>query len=343
MYYERSLVPELYSLLLSGERPHPLLYLVERKLEKNKIQMRLDLQFRGDMLHFYLGLTKLIQIRIDKKGFLRTTAAAVYRLHDEVRSSYGQEDAKRLLADIERYLGRVEVNKRYLSAEGRCQNWLSFRYGHEREAGTEEPFAIDREVVIRYRDEAEKNDLWGHPIRVRALGMAGGLSSKSPELYGRDLHLRSLGDELDMLMWQAPDRLLVTEVKGGGNAHGIYMAPVQLAAYTAAWMHFVPAGSLAGLKALVEQKRALGLIRMDDAEWDSFEKHLAQPKIVPALVVQDPNRESTCWARLREVAEHVNSEWPSDWGPSPMDSLRVYTVEEPEGDLEDHTVEFLGG
>lgn len=343
MYYERSLVPELYYLLLPGEPLHPLLGLVEQKLEKHGMQMRLDLQFRSDMLHFYLGLTKLIQIRTDKKGFLRTEAAAVYRLHDEVRSSYGPEKADSLRADIDRYLGRVKVNERYLSAEGRCQNWLSFRYGCERTAGTDEPLAIDREVVIGYTNTAEKNRLWEQPIRARALAMAEGLSSMSPELYGRDLHRRPLGDELDLLMWQPPDKLLVTEVKSGGNAHGIYMAPLQLAAYTAAWIRFMRAGSVAGLRALVEQKRALGLIRMDEAEWDSFEKYLAQPRIIPALVVQDPNRDSTCWERLREVAAHVSKQWPKDWGPSPMDSLRVYTVEGPEGDLEDHTDEFLGG
>ena len=95
------------------------------------------------------------------------------------------------------------------------------------------------------------------------------------------------------------------------------------------------------MKVLAAQKRELGLVVMDDSEWNQFVRSLAVPSFVPALIVQDPNPRSTCWKRLGEVMGHVSTGWPKNWGMPLMDSFRIYTVDGPEGKLEDHSEDCL--
>ena len=342
MQYSRHLIPELFA-LLKEDGPLWLIVDLTRKKWRGK-GLRPDLQFRGDTISLYLGLTKVLQIRMDKKGNLHPWAAGAYRLQERgVQPFYAADQCSDLMRHIEGFFGRVEVSDRYLSDEGRCQNWLSYRYGSARHPGCGEPVAIDREVVIGYTDTVEKGLLWDEPIRQQARSLATSISEAHPELYGANLGRRPLGNELDLLMWtpQPTGALLLGEVKGPKNAHGIYMAPVQVAAYAMAWRHFAQAQSLEDVKALAAQKRELGLVVMDDSEWNQFVRSLAVPSFVPALIVQDPNPRSTCWKRLGEVMGHVSTGWPKNWGMPLMDSFRIYTVDGPEGELEDHSEDCL--
>lgn len=339
MYYDRSLEPEFLSLLKEGGPLRPLVDLTEATWRSKNI--RPDLQFRSNTVSLYLGLTKVLQIRMDAKGNLHPSSAGAYGLKDHgVQPVYGLDESSDLVDDVRRFLDQVDVRDRYLSDEGYCQNWLSYRYGSTRVPGHAKPLAIDREVVIGYAHTKEKESLWEEPIRQRALKIAESISDLDAKRYGSDLHLRPLGNELDLLMWEPPATFLVTEVKGGRNAHGVYMAPVQLAAYTMVWRHFAQEQSVDGIKDLVRHKRELGLVKMDDAEWEEFTASLATPEFVPALVVQNPKRKSSCWKKLGEVIEHIDDIWSADWGPSVTDSLRVYTVDGPEGGLVDRTADY---
>ena len=344
MYYNRCLEnPKFLRLLKEGEPLRPLVDLTKEywKDKKRRPKVRPDLQFRTDAISLYLGLTKVLQIHMDKKGCLHPSAAGAYELRDlGVQPTYRQEQCTDLVADILRYLERVDVDDRYLSDEGRCQNWLSYHNGAQHVPGRGVPLAIDREVVIGYKDEGEKTELFREAIRKPALEVIKGISKAKPKRYGENLQKLPLGNELDLLMWDSSGAFLATEVKGGGNPHGIYMAPVQMAAYLLAWRDFAKVDPLKGVKCLVEQKRELGLVTMDGTEWNQFSASLSAPHFVPVLVVQRPNRNSSCWKKLCEVTEYVSTMWPDGRGPSIMDSLRVYTVENPEGDLEDHTEDY---
>jgi len=339
MYYHRALDDEFFNLLKNGGPLRSLIDLTREKWQGRDVY--LDLQFRGDTISFYAGLTTLLQIRRDKKGNLRPRAAAAYRLREHgVRALYRPGEFSDLVCHARQYLERVEVRKRYLSGEGLCQNWLSYRYGQRRRTGCGEPVAIDREVVVGYTDTAEQDLLWDKPIRKEALGLLEQISKANPELYGRNLHKHPLGDELDLLMWEPPGTFLLAEVKGRKNVHGIYMAPIQVTAYTMVWKRFAEPKSLADLERLVDQKRELGLIAMDDDEWQSFEASLCSPEFVPALVVERPNRASSCWKRLGEVIKHTSDHWPAGWGTPFVDSLRIYAACDSEDGWTDVTDDF---
>jgi hypothetical protein len=209
--------------------------------------------------------------------------------------------------DLKRYLESVELPPSALAKEGRAQNWLSRRYGVGRLAA-DEWVAIDREVVIGYQDERERENIWG-PIRDWAKEVAKRLQhdSEYSGKYGVALEDKVIGQELDLLLWDPASQCFwVTEVKDGSSAKGVYLSPLQVAAYTAIWRIFArdyPADALNGISRLVDQKKRLGLI----AEGVELPEALLPGMFRPLVVVQKPNSCSTCWARLQEVMSLVQS------------------------------------
>jgi hypothetical protein len=341
MYYNRSLDEGFVSLLKPQGPLRKLVQLTQEKWPGKDV--RPDLQLRRDTITLYMGLTKVLDVRMDAKGRLYPSAALTYGLSDDgsgVKKVYEVDRVADFAQDIGGYLARVEVGDSHLSLEGLCQNWLSYRYGSARQTGLGEPVAIDREVVIGHANMAEKEQQWEEPVRKAAKAIVKGISEANPGLFGTKLEERALGNELDLLMWAPEDTLLVAEIKGGGNAHGIYMAPVQVAAYTMAWQRFAAAESLDSIATLVDQKRELELVNMDETEWGQFGASLSHARFVPAIVVQSPNKGSSCWQRLGDVVDYLSNNWPSSWGPCLMDSLRVYTVNGAEGALEDHSADW---
>src|SRR5450759_3178868 len=112
MYYDRSLRPEFLSLLKEGGPLRPLLDLTRTTWQGKNI--RPDLQFRGDALRsntvsLYLGLTKVLQIRMDAKGNLQPSSAGAYGLSGHgVRPLYGSDERSGLVVDVRRLLDHVK-------------------------------------------------------------------------------------------------------------------------------------------------------------------------------------------------------------------------------------------
>lgn len=338
--YERALSEEFVDLFVG-----PLLPLLLRcRTEWNHSELVPDLQLReNNKVGIYLGLTRVLELQMGTDRNIRPTAAPAYRIRESgVEKSYQPHQYGRLCADLTRYLDNVKVRDRYTRGEGRCQNWLSSRYGVGRNDDQSELLAIDREVVIGYRDTGEKTEQWEVAVRQPALELARTISAEDPKRYGVDLERRALGNELDFLVWQPPDGFFCIEVKQGYSTHGIYMAPLQVAAYTVAWTKAAQnaetwPGLSAGINKLVEQKRQLGLVAMSDPEWSAFQASLDAPKFAPAIVVKDPNLKSSCWKKMQEVRSFVSKEWPKDWGQNPLSALRVFVGDKSETALQDVT------
>jgi hypothetical protein len=213
----------------------------------------------------------------------------------------------RVGVDLKRYLKSVELSPSALAKEGRAQNWLSRRYGVGRRAA-DEWVAIDREIVIGYQDARERESIW-RPIREWAKEVARRLQNDSEYSgkYGVALGVKAIGQELDLLFWDPASQCFwVTEVKDGSSAKGVYLSPLQVAAYTAIWRIFTrdyPTDALNGISRLVDQKKRLGLIAEDVALPDGLLPEMFRPLVV----VREPNSRSTCWARLQEVMSLVQS------------------------------------
>jgi hypothetical protein len=341
MRYDRALTKDFAALLTDGGELRPLVGYCQKLWGGRNLVPDLQLRERNKV-GIYLGLTRVLELQMGPDGSIKPTASDTYRIDEHgVAGRYGPEQYEQLRRDVLHYLDAVEVRETYLTGEGRCQNWLSYRYGPNHKVGQGEPLSIDREVVIGYQNQAEKKKLWDDPIRQPALGLAATISRDHPELFGKDLHLRSLGNELDLLAWEPPNTFLCVEAKCGANAHGIYMAPLQVAAYTVAWRDSDWSALKDGVKRLVQQKRDLGLVSMSDSEYRTFEDGLRTPRFVPAIVIQDPKRRSSCWKRLAEVLTHIADGWPESLGDNPLESLRIYSVDGSEDRLRDVTLECM--
>jgi len=341
MRYDRALTKDFEALLNDGGALRPLVDVCGRPWRQFRLVPDLQLRERNKV-SIYLGLTQVLELQMNPDGSIKPTASDTYQIHEHgVADRYGAKQREQLCEDVLRYLETVKVQETYLIGEGRCQNWLSYRYGPNREVGQGEPLSIDREVVIGYQDQAEKKRLWDDGIQQPALGLAATISNAHPKLYGKDLDLRSLGNELDLLAWEPPNTFLCVEAKRGANAHGIYMAPLQVAAYTVAWRDSDWPALQDGVKRLVQQKQDLGLVSMSVSEYKTFEEGLQTPRFLPVIVVQEPKRRSSCWKRLAEVLAFISDGWPASLGDNPLESLRLYTVDESEDRLRDITGEYV--
>jgi hypothetical protein len=92
-----------------------------------------------------------------------------------------------------------------------------------------------------------------------------------------------------------------------------------VAAYLAAWRRFVeaqPEDALKGVHSLLAQKQRLGLIP----------KEVPLPEMInalrPAIIVQNPNRESGCWKTLDGILQLLQEAMPGC-----LDGLRLWAVE----------------
>ena len=341
MRYDRALHAGFESLLASGGVLRPLVEYCRTPWRNYDLVP--DLQLREkNKVGIYLGLTRVLELQMESKGNIKPTASDAYRMDKHgVGREYGPGSYDRLAVDILRYLEEVEVRPTFLTGEGRCQNWLSSRYGVRRKASHGELLSIDREVVIGYDNTDEKQRRWGEAIRKPALALAKTISESDPRLYGERLHERPLGNEFDLLAWEPPDTFLCVEAKRGQYTHGIYMAPLQVAAYAVAWRDSDWDRLADGVRRLVEQKRDLGLISMSDSECEMFEKSLEAPRFLPAIVIQNPNRRGLAWKRLAEVLTYIENGWPEGWGNNVLGSLRIYSVDEQNDSLLDITQECL--
>ena len=323
--YTRQLARDFEELLLPGRPLGFLVELVHASARKDSARS-LDLQFRergrtGSQLAVYVGLTRILKAHYD--GQRRVVALSAdefytrqFPTHGLARSYPLSFAATELQNDMTRYMRNVHVNVRQYKKEGRCQNWLSHRYGFLR--GGNEWVSVDREVVVGYRDEAEKEKEW-EPIKARFGVFGQGLPKVMWNRFELDVQGKGVGNELDALIWCPKSQmLLIAEVKDGSSAAGIYLSPVQVAAYFEVWRRFFqerPEEALRGIRGLIEQKMRLGLISGDVA----LPQRIDAANLSPALIVQAPNPHSGCWKRLDRIIGLL-----ADQGADYIKGLQVY-------------------
>ena len=330
MRYSRTLPGDFEQLLLPGG---PLRFVVDLVVRSAPcaIDEALDLQLRehGRKDHkvtLYRGDTAILHMRLDRLDVrgptLKLWAHHEYRKRFQglgLSPSYAITDAEGLSAGITGYLKNVSVGSHHFNREGRCENWLSHRYGSHWQRG--EWVAVDREVVIGYENQAEKEAEWG-PIKTRFDEFGVGLPALMQSRFNLPVQKKTVGNELDLLLLRpSTGEFLIAEVKDGGSAAGVYRSPIQVAAYLAVWRRFIeaqPADALKGVRGLLEQKIRLGLI----PKGVPLPKRISKNALRPAIIVQNPNRRSGCWKRLTAVLQLLQEAMPGS-----LHGLGLWAVE----------------
>jgi len=336
MAYERNLSKEFLELLKPGGA---LSFLVDAAKRPWRRDMYLDFQLRrDDTVMLYAGLTRLLKVQRKANGTICFSADKYFMDQTQTLQGcalpWGEKldvtEAAELAPQIEEYLRMVEVPDYAFRKEGYVQNWLSWRFGLGRKSA-DDWVAIDREVVIGYEDIKTREAVWG-PIQDWAKSVARELGEKPQNEFGTKLGDKSIGQELDLFLWDpVAKHLWVTEVKDGSDARGVYLSPIQVAAYTAIWRRFVeqqPRDALEGIRCITEQKTVLGLIAY--ATGTTLPEALTPDMFQPMIVIQEPKFKSDCWDRLKEVMPHVRSrEGELKLGPM-TDNLQIWQFPKPE-------------
>jgi hypothetical protein len=299
----------------------PLRFLVEGARIHGVDGPQLDPQLRkGNSLMLYAGLTCVLDLSYSRatREFVLSAAATHDLSRHDVKRRYSCSDVKQLAEDLRRYLASLRVDQRHLRREGNCQTQLSMRFGIE-QTSSEGWATVDTQSVIGFSSTPEKDRFWA-PIQEKSRKVLAVLA-KDPKRFGRNVNWHCCGGELDLLLWDPLAReFIVMELKDGGSASGVYLSPLQVGCYLEAWRRFAaeePRGALSGLRDLMVQRKKLGLIH-EACQLPETEAHL---RFRPAIVVQSPQKQSSCWAKLEIVRRTVEETWPMDATDTPAHEL----------------------
>lgn len=296
----------------------------------------LDVQLREkNKVMYYHGTTCLLTVKFSVTADhgevtrIGMTAAPSYSKCSEytalMRRDWTLADAPKLRDAFQRYLSSVisVTADRYYrrpKAEGRWQNRLCIEWGPQATPDTEF-MIIDRECVIGFDTTPEKEAFYSSQNRPY-LEIRRQLQTDAKETFGQ-VREKAFGDELDMLALDKQGNLVVIELKHGSYHTGIYWGPLQALTYRDAFRSTLSAIT-PGIKALVKQKVALGLLpesalsRLPD---DFF------TDVKAILAIAEPEHEHWCWERLSRVVRQANLSAKT----TDRDNLRLITVGQGKG------------
>lgn len=241
----------------------PLLHCVPTDLSAFDLQLRERRLGEDGVLQMYHGNTCLLRIT-SKQGGVGLSICF---------GSYEQSVAK-LLPGLRREwaVGEVSVLGRHLCAllpelvdhvgaayyrnrkEGFWENRLA--YSHGRKWNSEQEWLIvDRQAVIGYSDETERQKLEG-PIVRRHLDALAAVDRGEDASWAAS---KTFGNELDLLAIDRQSSLVCVELKHASNSGGVYYGPFQAAVYGD--IYRAAAECIApGIERMVRQKVELGLL-----------------------------------------------------------------------------------
>jgi len=202
--------------------------------------------------------------------------------------------------------------------EGYFQNELSRMFGICGNKNND--FVIlDKEAVIGYSDNAEKEKLYGE-LRSGYKTLQKELSEKNTARYGKKLEKKSIGNELDFLALDKQGNLRLIEYKHGTNTSGIYLSPLQIGMYYDLFTQLPKEELIKSVSSMFEQKKKIGLINPD---WGSMPEI---KEIIPVLIISEYNYKSTANKKYHEVMDFVRSKR----GGSFLGNIKTfnYTTEE---------------
>ena len=283
--FDRRVPPELADALAPGGPMHELVEIAQSELGwAHGLDLRLRARpgHAGARATLYLGLTQVLHVRYlgperfklqgqTGKGFAAKLDPTLFDPSWAVPQSLD-----RLVAGWPSVMTYVRAAieaapRRYLSAEGLVQARLA--------RGGEGFVPIDREVVINFpsqpvKDAALSREVVGIRAARDRLAMTHRWAEKA----------KAFGDELDMLAVDRKGRVLVVEVKHGGDTAGVGWTPAQVARYLRLCQLWVDATSSAAsiLNGMLEQSRKIGLVN------DPSFKVTDPVTLVPVIAIGEP-------------------------------------------------------
>jgi hypothetical protein len=306
MYYNRTISKELAKLLENGGE---LRWLFDFVKNHKELDFLIGKNNAKEWVSVYRGLTRIISILPNNDSSIVINADNKYK--SILPNLYGkksindnfQNDIENLISQIEKssQFDRYYKNKK----EGYYQNELSRIFGI---CGndTTDFVIIDKEVVIGYSNQAEKNNLFGN-IRQKYKQLQSEISILNPERYGKDLGKKAIGNELDFLALDKDGNILLIEYKHGTNTSGIYLSPLQIGMYNDIFTSFPHNELEIAVFEMLAQKQKIGLIN------PSWPKPNCIQDIIPVLIISEFNYKSSAKTKFDEILHFSRKQLGADF------------------------------
>jgi hypothetical protein len=315
MYYCRMIPDDFAQIIMQGGA---LRWLVDYVKTRDDLDLLVGKNNGEKYISVYRGLTKIVTILgTSASDRVRVKTAGTYQKYSPllVGTKSPSDITKTEIEAIRTSLEKKGLDDRYYGnrKEGYYQNEISRIFGLCSNADSDF-LILDKEVVVGYEDETEKTRLFG-PLRDEYKGLQKIISERNPKRYGSGLEKKSIGDELDFIAIDKNGDILLMELKHGSNTSGIYLSPLQIGLYYQIFNGLLPKYDLQNaLIRIFEQKRSIGLISSD------WELPRLSGKIIPILIVAEPNQKNSAFEKFCEVLEICREEKGSDF----LRDLRTY-------------------
>lgn len=314
MYYNRTLSDSFSKLIKPGG---DLRWLFDLVHERNDFDFLIGRNNSKEWISVYRGTSRLLTIiKTRKPDLIKIDGANAYK--DLMPELYGKritsDNFKETLLHLADIVSKISSFNGYYNnkKEGYYQNELSRKYGI---CGTpiDEYVIIDKEAVIGYEDQQEKNSILA-PLQVKYKGIFKELSEYNAKRFGKDLEKRkSVGNELDFLALDKQGNILLIEYKDGSSAGGIYLSPFQIGAYFDLWNQFPRLELESAISEMYHQKQKIGLINSESVM-------PGLRNIVPVLIISNYNYKSKSKDKYQEVMDFIRERK----GNSYLANIRTY-------------------
>ena len=329
MYYDRTLSGSFASLL---EKNGKLRWLYDFVKNKKELDFLIGQNDSAEWISVYRGLSRILKIEPYKRSqkvkfsaaekyeeIARKLSHKIYGEHEPSRNiEHELEDLIKMVADGSDFKQYYNNKK-----EGYFQNLLSRRYGICGEAD-DEFVILDKEAVVGYENQAEKNQEFGKFQKVYK-NFQRLISEEDPIRYGKNIEIKAIGNELDFLALDKDGNILLIEYKHGTNTSGIYLSPLQIGLYYDIFTDFRnnnPSGFNRTLLSMLTQKQRMGLI---NSGWRIPQE---LKSITPVLIISNYNRRSSAKVKFTEIMTKVRNYLRDK---AFLSNLQVYSFSEEDG------------
>lgn len=313
MYYNRKLSDSFSKLLEPGGELRWLFHLVQRQPDSDFL---IGKSGSKEWISIYRGLSRVLTIlKTHDPGMIKLDGATAYKQisyglygHRNITENFSGE----LIGLLETVSKETKFDRYYNNKkEGYFQNELSRKFGICGKPN-DDFVIIDKEAVIGYKDQQEKNKLYGK-IREKYKTLQRDISKLNAKRYGRDLGKKAIGNELDFLALDKHGNLLLIEYKHGTNTSGIYLSPLQIGLYFELFIQFPRAELEKSVFEMLEQKKRIGLI---NPEWNTPNIR----DILPVLIVSEYNYRSSAKLKYQEIMDFVRAKKEASF----LESIKTY-------------------
>lgn len=306
MYYNRTISQDFSSLLETGGK---LRWLFDFVKNHKELDFLIGKNNSKEWVSVYRGLTRILTILPINNTSVLIDADDKYK--DICPNLYGQKSlSENYQKEIEFLITQIEQNSKFdryykNKKEGFYQNELSKIFGICGKPDTDFVI-IDKEAVIGYSDQAEKDNLFGN-LQQKYKQLQREISDLNPERYGKDLGKKAIGNELDFLALDKDGNILLIEYKHGTNTSGIYHSPLQIGLYNDIFTSFPKKELECAVFEMLEQKQKIGLI---NPNW-------CKPKIIkniiPVLIISEFNYKSSAKKKFDEILQFARKQLGSNF------------------------------